>query len=123
MNFIVENWVQITTTIGLIIAWFVDRKKRATDYESQKGDVLTKIQFTYNQFVSDTQTKINDLSTELNTLRTRIVHYEVEIKGLNAANYKCIHYIKSLSKICFTPTTSNMNACSFSFSICIGNKD
>lgn len=47
---IVNDWFQLISTVGLVIAWIVDRRKRKVDFNTSRVSMLDNIDDLYDKF-------------------------------------------------------------------------
>ena len=47
---IVNDWFQLISTVGLVIAWIVDRRKRKVDFNTSRVSMLDNIDGLYDKF-------------------------------------------------------------------------
>ena len=60
--------MQLSTTLGIIIAFFVERKKRRAESDEAQSSALTKMQTAYDKFVTDSNKKIDELLERIKEL-------------------------------------------------------
>ena len=62
MNFILENWLAIISTISIPIAWiFGGKQAKKVEIKNSNGDFLTKVQGIYDGLVEDLKTDRDEL--------------------------------------------------------------
>ena len=69
--FIKDNWVSITGTIGVVIAWFFDKKNRKEETKIKQGSAMETMQAAYDKFVDDAQKQYNLMDAKITTLEDR----------------------------------------------------
>lgn len=75
-DILVNDWFQMLSTIGLVIAWIVDRRKRKVDYNSSRVSVLDNIEDLYDSFSER-------FKREYSTLSDKIQSLEIALKEAN----------------------------------------
>lgn len=65
---IVNDWFQLLSTLGLIIAWIVDRRKRKVDFNSSRVSMLDNIDDLYDKFSERFQKEYKVLLTKVQEL-------------------------------------------------------
>lgn len=75
-DILVNDWFQMLSTIGLVIAWIVDRRKRKVDYNSSRVSVLDNIENLYDSFSER-------FKREYSTLSDKIQSLEIALKEAN----------------------------------------
>lgn len=73
---LINDWFQMLSTVGLVIAWIVDRRKRKVDYNSSRVSVLDNIENLYDSFSER-------FKREYSTLSDKIQSLEIALKEAN----------------------------------------
>lgn len=62
MNFLLENWLAIVSTVSIPIAWiFGGKQAKKVEVKNSNGDFLTKVQGIYDGLVEDLKTDRDEL--------------------------------------------------------------
>ena len=71
LKFIVDNWVSLSSTIGMIVLWFSKRKYDKVEFKKETSTALDGIANAYDRFVAITNAKVEELQKEINDLKIR----------------------------------------------------
>ena len=71
LKFIVDNWVSLSSTIGMIVLWFSKRKYDKIELKKETSTALEGIQNAYDRYVNNTNAKVDELQKEINDLKQR----------------------------------------------------
>ena len=71
LKFIVNNWVTLSSTIGMIVLWFSKRKYDKVEFKKETSTALEGIANAYDRFVAITNAKVEELQKEINDLKIR----------------------------------------------------
>ena len=71
LKFIVDNWVSLSSTIGMIVLWFSKRKYDKIELKKETSTALEGIQNAYDRYVNNTNAKVEELQKEINDLKER----------------------------------------------------
>ena len=71
LKFIVDNWVSLSSTIGMIVLWFSKRKYDKIELKKETSTALEGIQNAYDRYVTNTNNKVEELQKEINDLKQR----------------------------------------------------
>ena len=71
LKFIVDNWVSLSSTIGMIVLWFSKRKYDKVEFKKETSTALEGIQNAYDRYVNNTNAKVDELQKEINDLKQR----------------------------------------------------
>ena len=71
LKFIVDNWVTLSSTIGMIVLWFSKRKYDKIELKKETSTALEGIQNAYDRYVNNTNAKVDELQKEINDLKQR----------------------------------------------------
>ena len=71
LKFIVDNWVSLSSTIGMIVLWFSKRKHDKIELKKETSTALEGIQNAYDRYVTNTNNKVEELQKEINDLKQR----------------------------------------------------
>ena len=82
LKFIVENWVTLSSTIGMIVLWFSKRKYDKIELKKETSTALEGIQNAYDRYVNNTNAKVEELQKEINNLKQREKAWLVEKNNL-----------------------------------------
>ncbi len=61
LKFVVDNWVSLSSTIGMIVVWFSKRKYDKVEFKKESSIALDGIESAYNKFVLNTNAKFEEL--------------------------------------------------------------
>ena len=103
LNFVVDNWVSLSSTIGMIVLWFSKRKYDKVEFKKETSTALEGIANAYDRFVAITNAKVEELQKEINDLKQREKNWLLEkdnlqkqINGLRHQSSKDQSIIQSL---------------------------
>ena len=82
LKFIVDNWVSLSSTIGMIVLWFSKRKYDKIELKKETSTALEGIANAYDRYVANTNAKVEDLQKEINDLKEREKDWLVEKDNL-----------------------------------------
>jgi len=82
LKFIVDNWVSLSSTIGMIVLWFSKRKYDKIEFKKETSTALEGIANAYDRFVAITNAKVEELQKEINDLKQREKDWLVEKDNL-----------------------------------------
>ena len=82
LKFIVDNWVSLSSTIGMVILWFSKRKYDKVEFKKESSIALDGIESAYNKFVLNTNAKFEELQKEITNLKQREKNWLLEKDNL-----------------------------------------
>ena len=82
LKFIVDNWVSLSSTIGMIVLWFSKRKYDKVEFKKETSTALEGIANAYDRYVANTNTKVEELQKEINNLKEREKDWLIEKDNL-----------------------------------------
>ena len=82
LKFIVDNWVSLSSTIGMVVLWFSKRKYDKVEFKKESSTALEGIANAYDRFVALTNAKVEELQKEINALKEREKDWLVEKDNL-----------------------------------------
>ena len=82
LKFIVDNWVSLSSTIGMIVLWFSKRKYDKIELKKETSTALEGIQNAYDRYVNNTNAKVEELQKEINDLKEREKDWLIEKDNL-----------------------------------------
>ena len=82
LKFIVDNWVTLSSTIGMIVLWFSKRKYDKVEFKKETSTALEGIANAYDRFVAITNAKVEELQKEINDLKEREKDWLIEKDNL-----------------------------------------
>ena len=82
LKFIVDNWVSLSSTIGMIVLWFSKRKYDKIELKKETSTALEGIQNAYDRYVTNTNAKVDELQKEINGLKQREKDWLIEKDNL-----------------------------------------
>ena len=71
LKFVVDNWVSLSSTIGMVVLWFSKRKYDKIELKKETSTALEGIQNAYDRYVNNTNAKVDELQKEINDLKQR----------------------------------------------------
>ena len=71
LKFIVDNWVSLSSTIGMVVVWFSKRKYDKVEFKKEASTALEGIANAYDRYVNNTNAKVDELQKEINALKQR----------------------------------------------------
>ena len=82
LKFIIDNWVSLSSTIGMIVLWFSKRKYDKVEFKKETSTALEGIANAYDRFVAITNAKVEELQKEINDLKQREKDWLIEKDNL-----------------------------------------
>ena len=82
LKFVVDNWVSLSSTIGMIVLWFSKRKYDKIELKKETSTALEGIQNAYDRYVTNTNNKVDELQKEINDLKQREKEWLLEKDNL-----------------------------------------
>ena len=82
LKFIVDNWVSLSSTIGMVVLWFSKRKYDKVEFKKETSTALEGIANAYDRFVAITNAKVEELQKEINDLKQREKEWLIEKDNL-----------------------------------------
>ena len=82
LKFVVDNWVSLSSTIGMVVLWFSKRKYDKVEFKKETSTALEGIANAYDRYVANTNAKVEDLQKEINDLKEREKDWLVEKDNL-----------------------------------------
>ena len=82
LKFVVDNWVSLSSTIGMIVLWFSKRKYDKIELKKETSTALEGIQNAYDRYVTNTNNKVDELQKEINDLKQREKDWLIEKDNL-----------------------------------------
>ena len=82
LKFIVDNWVSLSSTIGMVVLWFSKRKYDKVEFKKENATALEGIANAYDRFVALTNAKVEELQKEINDLKEREKDWLIEKDNL-----------------------------------------
>ena len=82
LKFIVDNWVSLSSTIGMVVLWFSKRKYDKVEFKKETSTALEGIANAYDRYVANTNAKVEELQKEINALKEREKAWLVEKDNL-----------------------------------------
>ena len=82
LKFIVDNWVSLSSTIGMVVIWFSKRKYDKVEFKKESSIALDGIESAYNKFVLNTNAKFEEFEREITDLKEREREWLVEKENL-----------------------------------------
>ena len=82
LKFVVDNWVSLSSTIGMIVLWFSKRKYDKIELKKETSTALEGIQNAYNRYINNTNAKVEELQKEINNLKQREKEWLLEKDNL-----------------------------------------
>lgn len=90
LKFVVDNWVSLSSTIGMIVLWFSKRKYDKVEFKKESSIALDGIESAYNKFVLNTNAKFEEFEREITDLKEREREWLVEKENLQTQINKLI---------------------------------
>ena len=91
LKFVVDNWVSLSSTIGMIVLWFSKRKYDKIELKKETSTALEGIQNAYDRYVTNTNAKVDELQKEINALKQREKEWLLEKDNLQKQINGLIH--------------------------------
>lgn len=82
LKFIVDNWVSLSSTIGMLVLWFSKRKYDKVEFKKETSTALEGIANAYDRYVANTNAKVEELQKEINDLKEREKDWLIEKDNL-----------------------------------------
>ena len=88
LNYLIDNMLPIVIAIGGAIAWLSERRKRKADIASVEvvtaqgnAEVFQKMRNSYNEFVLDLNTRLDELRNENAELKKEVAELRKRLSG------------------------------------------
>ena len=88
LNYLIDNMLPIVIAIGGAIAWLSERRKRKADIASVEvvtaqgnAEVFQKMRNSYNEFVLDLNTRLDELRNENAELKKEVAELRKQLSG------------------------------------------
>ena len=88
LNYLIDNMLPIVIAIGGAIAWLSERRKRKADIASVEvvtaqgnAEVFQKMRNSYNEFVQDLNTRLDELRNENAELKKEVAELRKRLSG------------------------------------------
>ena len=78
LKFVVDNWVSLSSTIGMIVLWFSKRKYDKIEFKKEASTALDGIANAYDRYVAITNAKVEELEKEITALKLRELNWTKE---------------------------------------------
>ena len=91
LKFIVDNWVSLSSTIGMVVLWFSKRKYDKVEFKKETSTALEGIANAYDRFVAITNAKVEELQKEINDLKQREKNWLLEKDNLQKQINGLVH--------------------------------
>ena len=91
LKFIVDNWVSLSSTIGMIVLWFSKRKYDKVEFKKEASTALEGIANAYDRWVANTNAKVDELQKEINDLKQREKEWLLEKDNLQKQINGLVH--------------------------------
>lgn len=88
---LINDWFQMLSTVGLVIAWIVDRRKRKVDYNSSRVSVLDNIEDLYDSFSER-------FKREYDALSDKVQNLEMALKEANTNRESLLKRLEEFEK-------------------------
>ena len=82
LKFVIDNWISLSSTIGMVVLWFSKRKYDKVEFKKENATALEGIANAYDRFVAITNAKVEELQKEINDLKKREKDWLVEKDNL-----------------------------------------
>ena len=82
LKFVIDNWVSLSSTIGMVVLWFSKRKYDKVEFKKETSTALEGIQNAYDRYVNNTNAKVDELQKEINDLKQREKEWLLEKDNL-----------------------------------------
>lgn len=99
-DYLLDNLLPILIAIGGMVAWFFDKRKRMEELQSIKvinkqteATAMQGMQDVYDKFVSDVKLQLDELRSENQFLRERILTLENDLQIVNEERTKLIESV------------------------------
>lgn len=90
LKFIVDNWVSLSSTVGMVVLWFSKRKYDKVEFKKETSTALEGIANAYDRYVANTNAKVEELQKEINDLKEREKSWLEEKENLQSQIDKLI---------------------------------
>ena len=91
LKFIVDNWVSLSSTVGMVVVWVSKRKYDKVEFKKEASTALEGIANAYDRFVAITNAKVEELQKEINDLKEREKDWLLEKDNLQKQINGLIH--------------------------------
>jgi hypothetical protein len=93
MDFIINNWLALVSTLSIPIAWiFGGRQAKKVEVKKASADAVATMQGVYDQFLSDYKDRMNEVMTELTTVKNSNIDLQRQFNEIQ------LQYAKEVEK-------------------------
>ena len=103
LNYIIDNMLPIMIAIGGAIAWLSERRKRKADIASVEvvtaqgnAEVFQKMRNSYNEFVLDLNTRLDELRNENAELKKEVAELRKRLSGAETERVELTNKVHDL---------------------------
>ena len=103
LNYLIDNMLPIVIAIGGAIAWLSERRKRKADIASVEvvtaqgnAEVFQKMRNSYNEFVQDLNTRLDELRNENAELKKEVAELRKRLSGAETERVELTNKVHDL---------------------------
>ena len=72
LDWLANNWVQVSTIVGLVVAWFVDRRKVKAEADNVQVKTLSNLDDFYTKWTARYRTEYDAVAKRLSEVEQRL---------------------------------------------------
>jgi hypothetical protein len=93
MDFLINNWVALVSTLSIPIAWiFGGRQAKKVEVKKASADAVATMQGVYDQFLTDYKDRMNEVMNELVTVKNSNIDLQRQFNEIQ------LQYAKEVEK-------------------------
>jgi len=93
MEFLINNWLALVSTISIPLAWiFGGRQAKKVEVKKASADAVATMQGVYDQFLTDYKDRMTEVMTELTTVKNSNIDLQRQFNEIQ------LQYAKEVEK-------------------------